>query len=76
MNAPDKSVLSALGLGRLDMSVPTVITGFSIEDLGLADAEWSRIDFATEIGSFVSECCRRLVRCRSISASRRPRSAT
>jgi len=47
-----KSVLSALGLGRLDMSVPTVITGFSLEDLGLADAEWSRIDFATEVGSF------------------------
>jgi CheY-like chemotaxis protein/CheY-specific phosphatase CheX len=47
-----KSVLSALGLGRLEMSVPTVITGFSLEDLGLADAEWSRIDFATEVGSF------------------------
>ncbi len=47
-----KSVLSALGLGRLDMSVPTVITGFSLEDLGLADAEWSRIDFATAVGSF------------------------
>jgi CheY-like chemotaxis protein/CheY-specific phosphatase CheX len=47
-----KSVLSALGMGRLDMSVPTVLTGFSLEDLGLADAEWSRIDFATEVGSF------------------------
>ncbi len=47
-----KAVLSALGMGRLDMSVPTVLTGFSLEDLGLADAEWSRIDFATESGSF------------------------
>jgi CheY-like chemotaxis protein/CheY-specific phosphatase CheX len=47
-----KSVLSALGLGKLDMSVPTVLKGFSLVDLGLADADWSRIDFATEIGSF------------------------
>jgi len=47
-----KSVLSALNMGRLDMSVPTVLTGFSLEDLGLADAEWLRIDFATEVGSF------------------------
>ncbi len=47
-----KAVLSALGLGRLDMSVPTVLTGFSLVDLGLHDADWSRIDFATELGSF------------------------
>ena len=47
-----KSVLSALGLGRLDMSVPTVLTGFSLADLGLEGADWSRIDFATEVGTF------------------------
>lgn len=47
-----KSVLSALGMRGLDMSVPTVLTGFSLSDLGLADADWSRIDFATEVGSF------------------------
>jgi CheY-like chemotaxis protein/CheY-specific phosphatase CheX len=47
-----KAVLSALGMGRLEMSVPTVLTGFSLVDLGLQDADWSRIDFATEVGSF------------------------
>jgi CheY-like chemotaxis protein/CheY-specific phosphatase CheX len=47
-----KAVLSAIGFGRLEMSVPTVLTGFSLVDLGLQDADWSRIDFATEIGSF------------------------
>jgi CheY-like chemotaxis protein/CheY-specific phosphatase CheX len=47
-----KAVLSALGLGTIDMSTPTVVTGFSLADLGLHDADWSRIDFATEVGTF------------------------